>query len=129
MSPIVSCTEAEFLDVIGTKVLKSFPSYYSQSHLPMDFTPTHPLPPPLSKSGLKLVCNVIIVYGNLSLKTLKIMPRNLNEIVHEFGFCSSFLSHHLTCVHSALSRVLLASITSPTPLYYVSISQPCVKTC
>jgi len=34
---------------------------------------------------LKLVCNVNIVYGNM--KTLKIMPRNLNEIVfQEFGF-------------------------------------------
>jgi hypothetical protein len=34
----------------------------------------------LSKSGLKLVCNANILYGNLI--TLKIMPRNLNEIVH-----------------------------------------------
>ncbi len=33
---------------------------YSQSPLQTDFTP-----PPPSKSGLKLVCNVIIVYGNL----------------------------------------------------------------
>jgi hypothetical protein len=49
--------EAEFLDVIGTKVLL--------------FTATSPnrfySPPPtlLNKSGLKLVCNVNIVYGNL----------------------------------------------------------------
>ncbi len=36
-----------------------------------------------SKSGLILVCNVNIVYRNLrseSLRTLKIMPRNFNEI-------------------------------------------------
>ncbi len=36
--------------------LKGFPLCYSQSPL---------LPLPLSKSGLKLVCNVNIVYGNL----------------------------------------------------------------
>ncbi len=42
-------------------------------------------PPPhlLSKSGLKLVCNVDIVNKNLmSMRTPKIMPRNLNEILH-----------------------------------------------
>ncbi len=39
--------------------LKSFPPCYSQSPLLTDFTP----PPP--KNGLKLVCNVNIVYGNL----------------------------------------------------------------
>jgi hypothetical protein len=55
------CTESELLDVIGTKVsLKSFPPCYSQSPLITDFTP-----PPPSNSGLKLVCNVNIVYGNL----------------------------------------------------------------
>jgi hypothetical protein len=35
----------------------------------------------LNKSGLKLVCNVNIVYGNLKSETLKIMPRSLNKIV------------------------------------------------
>ncbi len=50
--------EAEFLHVIGTKVLKLF-LLTIHSH----FTP---LPPPSpSKRGLKLVCNVNIVYGNL----------------------------------------------------------------
>jgi hypothetical protein len=46
----------------------------------MDFTPLSPL----SKSGLKLVCNVNIVYGNIKSEDspLKIMPRNLNETVH-----------------------------------------------
>jgi hypothetical protein len=33
---------------------------------------------------LKLVCNVNIVYKNLKSKTLKIMPRNLNEIVRSW---------------------------------------------
>jgi hypothetical protein len=41
------------------KFFKSFPPCYFLT----DFTPT-PLPPP-SKIGLKLVCNVNIVYGNL----------------------------------------------------------------
>jgi hypothetical protein len=43
------------------KILKSFPPCYLQSPLLTDFTPL----PPLSKSGLKLVCNVNNVYGNL----------------------------------------------------------------
>jgi hypothetical protein len=51
---VFPCSEAEFLDVIGTKVLL--------------FTVTQILSPPLptpSKSGLKLICNVNILYGNL----------------------------------------------------------------
>jgi hypothetical protein len=55
-----SPADAEFLDVIGTKSLKCFPPCSPQSPLLKDFTP-----PPLRKSGLKLVCNVNIVYGNL----------------------------------------------------------------
>jgi hypothetical protein len=41
-------------------------------------------PPPFSKSGLKLVCNVNVEYGNLMSQNsqLKIMPRNLNKNVH-----------------------------------------------
>ncbi len=41
--------------------IKSFPPCYSHSILLTDFTPP---PPPPSKSGLKLACNVNIVYGN-----------------------------------------------------------------
>ncbi len=51
--------EAEFLDVIGAKSLKSFPPCYSQSPLLILHSS------PWRKSGLKLVCNVNIVYGNL----------------------------------------------------------------
>ncbi len=54
------------------KSLESFPPCYSQS-------PLVTVPPTLSKSGLKLVCNVTL-YPE-SLRTLKIMPRNLNDIV------------------------------------------------
>ncbi len=36
------------------------------------------------KSGLKLVFNVNIVYVNLKPETLKIVPKNLNKIVHSF---------------------------------------------
>ncbi len=41
-----------------------FPSWYSQSPLLTVYTPPPP-PPTLSKSCLKLVCNVNIVYRNL----------------------------------------------------------------
>jgi len=54
------CTEPKFLDVIGTKVLRVF-LLAIHSHLYLRILPF----PPLSKSGLKLVCNVNIVYGNL----------------------------------------------------------------
>ncbi len=40
---------------------KSNPPCYSHSHLPTDFIP----PPPMIINGLKLVCNLYIVYGNL----------------------------------------------------------------
>ncbi len=44
------------------KSLKSFPSCYSQSPLANRFYSSSPPP---QKSGLKLVCSVNIVYGNL----------------------------------------------------------------
>jgi hypothetical protein len=53
--------EAQFLDVIGIKVLRVF-LFAIQSHL---YKWISPPPLPLNKSGLKLVCNVNIVYGNL----------------------------------------------------------------
>ncbi len=49
------------MDLIGTKVLRVFLLAFTHSPLLTDFTP----PPPPSKSGLKLVCNVNIVYGNI----------------------------------------------------------------
>ncbi len=60
----------------------SFLPSYSQSPILTDFT--HPLP--LSKSVLKLVCNVNIVYETPNL----FMPRNLRNCnVQEFGFSTS----------------------------------------
>ncbi len=56
----------------------SFPPCYSRSPLLMDFTPP---PLPWSKSRLKLVWNVNIAY---ILITLKIVPRNRNEIVRSW---------------------------------------------
>ena len=60
------------------KSLKSIPTCY-RSHKRILLPP--PLPP--SKSGLKLVCNVNIVYGNLKSENSQeySMTRNLNEIV------------------------------------------------
>jgi hypothetical protein len=54
----------------------------------MDFTPP---PPPLRKSGLNWFVMKTLYTEASSLRALKIMPRNLNEIVrsfHEFGFRS-----------------------------------------
>ncbi len=59
---IINRYEAEFLDVIRTKV---FPLCYSHSPLLTDLSP-----PPPSKSGLKLVSNVKIVTETISLRTL-----------------------------------------------------------
>jgi hypothetical protein len=72
--------EAEFLDIIGSKILRRI--FLLAMHIctvtsTMDFIP----PPPPNKSGFKLVFDVNIVYGNLSLRTLKSMSRNLNKIV------------------------------------------------
>jgi hypothetical protein len=75
MSSIKS--EDEFLDVIGTKVFRVF-FLAIQSHLTYGFYSPHPL----SKRGLKLVCNVNILYRNL-----KITPETSSKVfVHEFGF-------------------------------------------
>ncbi len=56
--------EAEFLDVIGPKVLRVFlRAIHSHLYTNKFYSP---LPPsPLSKSWLELVCHVNIVYGNL----------------------------------------------------------------
>jgi hypothetical protein len=55
-----SIPEAEFLNIIGTKVLRVL-LLAIHSHLYQRiFSPSFPL----SKSGLKLVCNVNIVHGN-----------------------------------------------------------------
>jgi hypothetical protein len=63
------------MDVVGTKVLRLV-LLAIHSHLFYGFLPRPP--PPSSKSGLKLVYNVNIVYRNLK---SEIKPRNLNEIV------------------------------------------------
>jgi hypothetical protein len=59
-----SSLDAEFLDVFGTKVLRVF-LLAIHSHL---FTNGYYSPSSLSKSGLKLICNVNIVYGKLKSK-------------------------------------------------------------
>ncbi len=71
-------SEAEFLNVIGTKVCKSFPPCYSQSPLLTDDTPP---PSPPSKSGLNHVCYVNIVYDNLKSENSQDYA---NEIVHSW---------------------------------------------
>ncbi len=65
MNMFINCEvlilEAEFLDEIGTKVLRVFLLAFYSYLYKVFFT----LLPPLRKSGLKLVCNVNIVYENL----------------------------------------------------------------
>ncbi len=91
------------MDVIGTKVFKSFPPCYSQSYLPTDFTP-----PALSKGSLKLVCNVNIVYGNLKSENFQIIPETSTKLyVHEFGFWS--------CLDNVQGAWLLIALPITTP--------------
>jgi hypothetical protein len=68
------CQEAEFLDVIGAKVLRVFLLAIHSHLLLIDLTP--PPLPPLSKSGLKLFCNVNNVYGNLTQEYAQKPQRN-----------------------------------------------------
>ncbi len=70
-------TEAKFLDVIG-----SFPLCYTQTSLLMGFSP----PSPLSKSNLKLVWNVNIVYGNLKWDYAQKPQQKILRSWNEFGF-------------------------------------------
>ncbi len=60
--PPVPNPEAEFLDLIWTKVLRVYLLACLQSPLPTESTLP---PPPPTKSGLKLVYNENFVYGNL----------------------------------------------------------------
>jgi hypothetical protein len=85
------------LDIIGTKVLRVF-LLAIHSHLYCGFYS----PPPLRKSGLKLVCNVNIVYENLMSENSQDYAQRPQQnytfinsasetstklYVHEFGFC------------------------------------------
>jgi hypothetical protein len=79
--------EAEFLDVIRTKVLRVFPPCYSQS------------PPPLSKSGLKLVCNKVLELSRYCPET------STKFYVHEFGSWS-------------LDQVFAFPAAAPTPTHF-----------
>jgi hypothetical protein len=64
------CTEAEFLDVIGIKVMIVYPLAI-QSHSTNRFYSASTL----SKSGLKRVCSVNIVYGNLKSQNSRLFQK------------------------------------------------------
>jgi hypothetical protein len=86
-------SEAEFLDVVGTKFIRFF-LLAIHRHLPLlkYFIPLSP-PPPRSQSGLKLVCNVNIVYENLKSEKSQDYAQaetSTKFYIHEFGFCSSY---------------------------------------
>ncbi len=71
------CSEADFLDAIGTKVLRVF-ILAIHSHLYkriLLFTP-----PP----SAEVVCNVTLNTETSSLRTLKIMPGNLSKILRSW---------------------------------------------
>jgi hypothetical protein len=90
---MVRSKEAEFLDVIGKKS-KSFP-------LLTDFTPL----PSLSKNGLKLVCNVNILYGNLK-------PENSQDDAQETQRNCTFMNSAWGLIH-ALKAILSEGGKSP----------------
>jgi hypothetical protein len=68
-----------------------------------------------SKGGLNLVCNVNIANGSLKSESLKIMPRNLNEIVtlykefiHENHFIFTILEDDISFFFiTSVSKLLL----------------------
>jgi hypothetical protein len=81
--------EAGFVEVIKTKDFRVFLLLFTVNSINVFFSPPPPSTSPSSENGLKLVCNVNTVYGNLKFITLKIMARNLNEIVRS---ASGFIS-------------------------------------
>ncbi len=64
--------EAEFFGLIGEKSSKSFPPCYSQSALQTDFTT------PLEQFGLKMACDVKIVYQDLNSENSQDHAQKLN---------------------------------------------------
>ncbi len=76
-SPAPSSTVAEFLDVIGTK------EFSSLIFIVITAKGSPPPPPTFSKSGLKMVGNVNIVYINL--KSENSQETSTKLYVHEFS--------------------------------------------
>ncbi len=125
--------EAKFLDVIG-KSLKGFPPCYSQSPLLTDFF-LPPPPPPPSKSGLKLVCNVNTVCGNLKSENSRLCTETSTKLyVHEFGFRTypvqvivfyTNLLYYRT--NTVQSRICLFQYLSQSGTFPLSIAQPRIR--
>jgi hypothetical protein len=75
-------TRGRILECNWDKSLKSFPPCYSQSPLLMDIPPA----PHTGKSGLKLVCNVNIIYA-WKPQLSRLCPETSTKLyVHEFDF-------------------------------------------
>jgi hypothetical protein len=81
----VYSTEAEFLDVVGTKVLGVFLlAFHSHLYSTNGF---YSPPSPPNKSGLKLVGKANIVYENLKSERSQDYALEIRKLyVHEFGF-------------------------------------------
>jgi hypothetical protein len=93
------------LDVIGTKVfLLAIHSHFYKRILPL---------PPLSKSGLKLVCNVNIAYGHLKSENshdyAQKPQRNCTFMNSASGHCYTTLSRGgcKNCVDEILPFILI----------------------
>ncbi len=109
--------EAEFYNVIGTKdfLLAIRSHLYSRILLPPHT--------PLSKGGLKLVCNVNTVTETFSLRTLKVVPRNLNESVRSWirlqESCSGRLVASTTIVLCAQYHLLTSLVKNTQHCLYL----------
>jgi hypothetical protein len=68
----------------------------------MDFT----LPPHLSKSNLKLVCNVNIVYGNLKSENFQVFAQKAQRNCTFMNSASVYNGHHSDKPSSALFEQL-----------------------
>ncbi len=87
-SQFFTFTRGRILGRNWDKSLKSFLPCHSQSLL---LTNLNPPTPPLSKSGLKLVCNVNILYGNLKSENSQddAQQTSTKLYVHEFAIVRS----------------------------------------
>ncbi len=109
-------TEAEFLEVIGTK-LKSFPPCYSLSHLLKDYNP----PPPTNEQKRHetgLYCKHFIRKPQVW-EPARLCPETSTKLyVHEFGFSTCGIYSYISLILSKLIPYLVSGFLCVWPTTY-----------